>query len=131
MKIVKRFLEWIQLKEKLHINTAKPPLFKEGEIWWCSLGENIGTEINGKSKVFTRPVVVYKKLSHTTFLALPTTSQNRAGSWYVDITLGNVKSVVILSQARVVDYKRLFSKLGQLDAYDIAKIKEAFVKLYA
>jgi hypothetical protein len=42
--MIKRFLEWIKLKEKLHSNNYKPPFFKQGEIWWCSFGENIGTE---------------------------------------------------------------------------------------
>ena len=56
----KHFKEWINLKEKLHFN-AKLPRIKEGEIWWCSFGENIGTEINGKSARFTRPVLIIKK----------------------------------------------------------------------
>ena len=43
--IIKRFLEWIGLKEKLHKKQAIPPLFKEGEIWWCYVGENIGNEV--------------------------------------------------------------------------------------
>ena len=72
-KIVKRFLEWIQLKEQLHNASHKPPLFKEGEVWWCSVGENVGKEINGKSKLFSRPVLVFKKLTSETFLGIPTT----------------------------------------------------------
>lgn len=45
---MKRFLKWIGLKEKLDSIQIKPPFFKEGEIWWCRIGENIGVEINGK-----------------------------------------------------------------------------------
>ena len=97
MNIVKRFLEWMQLKEKLHGGIAKPPLFKDGEVWWCSIGENVGSEINGKSRLFSRPVLVFKKLSSGTFLGIPTSSQNRKGSWYVSITLHETASVVILS----------------------------------
>lgn len=44
--IIKRFLEWMTIKEKLHSKEHKPPLFKEGEIWWSYFGENIGTEID-------------------------------------------------------------------------------------
>ena len=40
----KRFDEWINLKEKLHFN-AKAPRISEGEVWWCSFGENVGVEI--------------------------------------------------------------------------------------
>jgi hypothetical protein len=38
----KRFLEWLKLKEKIHIKTSEPPSINEGEIWWASLGENVG-----------------------------------------------------------------------------------------
>ena len=55
LNMIKRFLEWIGLKEKLHSNNFTPPFFKEKEIWWCYFGENIGTEMNGKGDFFTRP----------------------------------------------------------------------------
>ena len=130
MNLVKRFLEWIQLKEKLHATIAKPPLFREGEIWWCSIGENIGSEINGKSKLFSRPVLVFRKLSGNTFLGLPTTSQQRKGTWYVTITLGKTESAVVLSQVRVLDYKRLSSKIGQLETVEMRKVLKGFRDLY-
>jgi len=130
LKTVKRFLEWIKLKEKLHILSSKPPLFKESEIWWCSLGENIGREINGKSDLFSRPVLIFKKLSSDTFLGLPTTSQDRKGSWYVEITYGGKIVTVILSQARVLDYKRLSSIIGKIDSANFKKVKVGFRDLF-
>ena len=130
MNIVKRFLEWIKLKEKLHGNASRPPLFKEGEIWWASVGENIGSEINGKSKLFSRPVLVFKKLSSNTFLGIPTSSQDRKGSWYVSITLHGKTSVVILSQVRVFDYKRLSNRIGRIDSTNMKKVKTGFRNLF-
>ena len=47
-----RFLEWIALKQKLHQGTQAPPLVSAGDIWWASIGENVGSEINGKSRLF-------------------------------------------------------------------------------
>lgn len=61
--MLKKFLEWIGIKEKIHNTSRGPRLYKEGDIWWCAVGENIGIEINGKGKMFSRPVLVYKKLS--------------------------------------------------------------------
>jgi len=43
--MIKKFLEWIGLKEKLHINSSVPLYFNEGEIWWCAVGENIGCTV--------------------------------------------------------------------------------------
>ena len=46
---MKRFLEWIGLKEKLHHAKHRAPLVSERDVWWASIGENVGSEINGKS----------------------------------------------------------------------------------
>jgi hypothetical protein len=35
--------------------------FREGEVWWVRLGKNIGCETDGKSREFTRPVIILKK----------------------------------------------------------------------
>lgn len=127
--VVKKFLEWIRLKEKLHNSSGKPPLFKEGEVWWCSLGENVGKEINGKSSLFSRPVLVFKKLSRDTF-GLPTTSQTRKGSWYVEIGYGGRLVTVILSQARVFDAKRMSTIIGKIDSANMKKVRTAFRELF-
>src|SRR3989338_2093542 len=130
MHIIKRFLEWIKLKEKLHGNASRPPLFKEGEIWWASVGENIGSEINGKSKLFSRPVIIFKKLSANTFLGIPTSSLDKNGSWYIQVHVHDVSSVAILSQIRILDYKRLSTKMGRLHTDDFKRVKAGLKKLY-
>jgi hypothetical protein len=67
---MKRFLQWIGLKEKLHEVTAKPPLVRERDLWWVSFGENVGSEMNGKSKLFSRPGLVLKNSRTGSFLLL-------------------------------------------------------------
>ena len=57
---VNRFLEWIGLKQKLHQGTQSPPLVTAGDIWWASVGQNVGSENNGKSRLFSRPVIIFK-----------------------------------------------------------------------
>lgn len=128
--IVKRFLEWIKLKEKLHTSIHKPPLFKEGEVWWCSFGENVGIEINGKGGKFSRPAIIFKKLSADGFLAIPLSTKIKSGTWYVPIVHRETKCVVVLSQARILSVKRLLEKYGQLNAEDVKTIKEGFAVLY-
>lgn len=129
--MIKKFLEWIGLKEKIHNNNSTPPLFNEGEIWWCALGENIGIEINGKGKVFSRPVFVYKKLSKDGFLGIPLSTQIKKGSWYVEIFFQEQKHVVTLSQIRVLSSFRMYDIMGSLDDKEIAKIKNGFLRLYS
>jgi mRNA interferase MazF len=128
--MIKRFLDWIGLKEKLHNVVSKPPLVKERDLWWVSMGENIGSEMNGKSRLFSRPAVVLKKLSRGFFLVAPTTSVQHEGTWYVEITQAGRRTVVCLHQVRVIDYRRLSTRMGQIDSDDFDKVKDAFWRLY-
>lgn len=127
---IKRFFEWIGLKKKLHYEPQDIPLVREGELWWASLGENIGFEMNGKSKDFTRPVFIYKKLTDTFYFVIPTSTQLRHGSWYVSFKLKQVMETACLQQARTIDYRRLHSKLGEVSDLELQKIREGFRKLY-
>ncbi len=128
---IKQFLKWISLKKKLHLSSQKTPYVSEGQIWWASLGENVGFEINGKSDRFTRPVIILKKLSNSFYLIIPTTTQKRSGNWYVNFKLKGLEEFACLHQIRTVDYRRLYSKLGRLDDVDFRKVKEGFLKLYS
>lgn len=128
--MIKRFFEWIKLKEKLHNVKKGPPLVKERDLWWVSIGENVGSEINGKNMLFSRPALIIKKLSRGFFLIAPTTSQKKEGSWYVAITLEGRFMYVCLHQIRIIDYRRLSTRLGTLDSNDFDRVKAAFLQLY-
>lgn len=125
----KHFEEWIQLKEKLH-SKGKAPRIRQGEVWWCSLGENVGVEINGKSARFTRPVLIMKKLSRYGFMGIPLTSQPKTGSWYASFDFLGKTEYAAVCQARVMSVSRLHSKMGELPMMDLAIVKEAFHRLY-
>ena len=127
---MKKFLEWIGLKERLHIATHKAPLVSEGEIWWASIGENVGSEINGKSELLSRPVIIFKKLAHGFYFVIPTTTKKNMGSWYVPFRQQGKDMIACLHQARAIDYRRLWSKLGRLDDSDFNRIKRGFDHLY-
>ena len=130
MSIIKQFFEWINLKERLHISEHKIPLFKEGEVWWCALGENVGVEMNGKSGKFSRPICIFKKLSQDGFLGIPLSTKDKQGTWYIPISHKDINCVAVLSQMRVLSSKRLFDKQGELDEKDFEKIKQGFYSLY-
>ncbi len=127
---IKRFLEWIGVKEKLHAHESKPPFFKEGEIWWCHWGENVGTEMNGKGDFFTRPVLVLKKYDKYSFLAVPLTTKHKDGTWYYTFMYNQKKQTVVLSQARVTNYKRLKELMGKTEGIDYQNIKKSFMDLH-
>lgn len=128
--MLRNFLEWIKLKSKLNDKEHIPPLFKEGEIWWCHFGENIGTEMNGKGDSFTRPVIIIKKYDRYSFLAAPLTSQGKEGTWYFTFIHNHKNQTAVLSQVRVINYKRLKELVGKVDSTDYNNIKKAFLDLY-
>ena len=125
----KHFKEWIRLKEDLHFHSSLPRI-SEGEVWWCSCGENIGIEINGKSARFTRPVLIMKKLGRRGFMGIPLTSQEKTGSWYVKFNFLNKNQFAAICQARVLSVSRLHGKIGQIPNSDMVIIKKSFHKLY-
>ena len=110
-----RFLEWIGLKQKLHQGTQSPPLVSHGDIWWASIGENVGSEINGKSRLFSRPVIIFKKLAHGFYFVIPTTTKSKVGSWYVSVRQADREMIASLHQARAT-----VVRLRGVDAQDKA-----------
>jgi len=105
-------------------------LVSRGDIWWASIGENVGSEINGKSRLFSRPVIIFKKLAHGFYFVIPTTTKSKAGSWFVPFRQADRDMVASLHQARAIDHRRLSTKLGQLDDSDFDRVREGFWKLY-
>ena len=124
---IKFIQAWCKLKVALWDKQNKV-VFKQGNVWWCSLGMNIGEEMFGKGDKFTRPVLVFRKFTSNSFLGLPLTKQEKQGSWYVEITIHGERNLVMLNQARVLDKKRLTNRIGALDNNDFKKVREKFLE---
>ena len=124
----KDFDAWNTIKKKLEDNKKKF-FFKEGEIWWMSVGVNIANESCGKSDIFRRPVLVLRKLSGNSFIGLPLSSKEKVGSWFIDISINNQKRYVLLYQIRMFSTNRFESRLATLDDNDFKKVKEKLEQL--
>ena len=124
-----QFDGWFEVKKEIH-ESHRTQAIKEGEIWWCAMGKNVGIEIDGKSKTFARPVLIFKKLSRFGFLGIPLTSKPHVGSWYVSFRFQGRNEVAVLSQIRVISVSRLYSKMGDIDDTDKVTIRKAFQVLY-
>ncbi len=119
---------WNQQKQKLDANKRRL-LFKEGEIWWCSLGINVGEEVFGKGKNFTRPVVILKKLSSNTCVVLPLSTKIHLGEWYYTLEMNNSKRSVLLHQIRSISANRLYARQSGIPEEDFIKIKKSTAQL--
>lgn len=116
---------WNLLKKKLNERKTYP-LFKEREIWWCSIGINIGVETNGKNKLFNRPVLILKKFNENIFWGIPLTSKIKKGKFYYNFYIANKtsESCAMLLQLKVFTSKRLGSKIGLIEAEEFMMLKE-------
>ncbi|MFA5830210.1 MAG: type II toxin-antitoxin system PemK/MazF family toxin [Candidatus Paceibacterota bacterium] len=124
----KDFDLWNKEKKRIDI-TDNLKTFHEREIWFISIGENIGFEQNGKGEKFLRPVIVLKKFSKNVFLGVPLTKTEKTGKFYADFEFQNKRSTAILSQIRLFDSRRLKYILGKMSVGDYRKIKEKLIGL--
>ena len=76
----KNFNSWNEIKKTLESN--KFIHTKTAEIYNAKLGENVGFEQSGKRSEFLRPIVVFKKFSKTTILAIPLSTTDKRGKYY-------------------------------------------------
>ena len=126
----KNFSGWSDQKTKIDSKNHKAPFVTEGDIWWAATGVNVGSEMNGKNELYSRPVIILKKLAHNFYFVIPTTTQEKAGSWYISFVHSNIKMTACLHQARSIDYRRILGKLGSLNDSDYSLVKESFLRLY-
>ena len=125
---MKEFDEWNECKKEIDkkINNI---ILKEGEIYWCKVGINVGNETKGKGKRFTRPVLILRKFTRDVFLGIPFTSKEKNGDWYYKIEKDNQINFLILNQAKLLDKKRLEERIYQISDRELYKIKQAYCLL--
>jgi len=118
----KKFNEWSQLKVTLH-NRKKEQYFKVRDIFWASIGVNIGYEQDGKGEIFSRPILVVKKYSKNIFFGVPLSTQIKQGSFFFTFNLNDKESNALLVQGRIYDIKRLENKIGKISQDDFKQLK--------
>lgn len=126
--MIKRFLEWIQNK----INIDQRPrgkIIHLCEVYWCSLGENIGDEENGKGDTFRRPVLIIKKFNNNIFWGVPMSTKIKNNRYYVPVLLKNIHQSVMISQLRILDTKRLEQYMGYISREDFKKVRLRLIEL--
>jgi mRNA-degrading endonuclease toxin of MazEF toxin-antitoxin module len=125
----KDFDNWNKNKKTIH-NDGENKLYHARELWWCSLGINVGSEQDGTGEDYERPVLVYKGLSKQTCIILPLTSSTEVHKMRIPIgKVDGINASAILSQIRVIDTKRFINKVGVLNIETFKKITKAVKEL--
>ena len=94
---------------------SKGTFAHEREIWWCSLGTNVGSEEDGTGRNYDRPVLILKGVSKETCFVIPLTTSVKIHRLRPSVgTVAGKSSHALLSQLRLIDTRRLVRKIGVL-----------------
>lgn len=119
----KQFEEWNRLKQKIEIN-RKPLIFHEGEVWFCSVGINVGREQDGKNKYFERPILIVRKFNSEMFWAVPLTSKLKETIFHHSFVRNGRLQIAILSQLSLTDVGRLRRIMFSVNALELNLIRD-------
>jgi mRNA interferase MazF len=121
----KDFDGWMVKKKQLN-SRATAPFYHEREIWWCALGVNVGFEQDGTGDNYDRPVLIIRGFNPHVFFGVALTGREKRGKYYLPIgKIEDREASVVLSQARLIDSKRLVRKMATLDEEVFEKVSNA------
>lgn len=120
----KDFDKWNEIKKKT--DEENPRLYTVREIWWCRFGVNIGTEQDGKGKLYLRPCIILRGFGSDACMVVPLTTSSR--EHVLRIPIGKIEkeeAKANISQIRVIDTRRLVEKIGFLEKDVFSKLRKA------
>jgi len=116
------FVDWTGLKMRIDLSDRSLFPYKR-EIWWISLGQNIGVESNGKNANFERPVCVLKAFNKYSFLIAPISSKRKVDKYIHEFpNICGEKNYINLSQIKTLSIKRFIRKVSVLPDEDFISI---------
>ena len=131
-EILVQFAEWTKLKVKIHLKEGGRFYFYEREVWWASLGLNIGYEQDGKNEGFERPVLVLKKQSRHLLWVIPLTGKEKNDRFHCTFLYQGhgiqKEGYAIISQLRSISSKRLKRKMGVASKAEFQKMRDRVIK---
>lgn len=132
---IKDFDGWHPLKKQIQ-EDEKVPTIKQREIWWCSIGVNIGVEQDGKNDLYERPVLVVRKFNNRHFMGVPLTTQLKDFPLRKNIFYRNDKGSgvkegqALLSQMRSYDAMRLTRHVAKLGTGQFNELMQEICEMF-
>lgn len=126
------FDKWNKVKKDTHKENVLVG-FRNRDIFYIKMGQNIGFEQNGKGDNFVRPVVIFKKFNKNMFFGIPLSTQIKEGMfyYYFEFKKGKTvsKNIALLSQLKLYSSNRLLNKIGVISTNDFENMKKKFMEL--
>ncbi len=109
----KKFNEWNQCKKSLDV-LANAPDCHEREIWWCSIGVNVGSEQLSQTSDFSRPVLVVRKFTRDIFWGIPLTTKTKDINFRMRFSYDRKRLVRKIAVMPKVDFANLITMVKDL-----------------
>jgi mRNA interferase MazF len=121
----KDFDRWNSIKKQLAHDVPLPLAFpKNGEVWMCTLGKNLGREQNGGSQDFSRPALVIKKFNNEIFWVVPLSTKQKPLDFYFNYNDPSGAPVAaVLAQLRLVSINRFRRDIYVLQATLLREVR--------
>lgn len=121
----KDFSQWHTLKTAIQKSEQRFHVH-EREIWFCSLGLNVGYEQDGRGEKSSRPVIIVKKFNQDLSWCVPLTRTKKLNHpYFLSFSFDDKgQSSAILSQIRLIDKKRMQYKIGTMSLSDFEEMKK-------
>jgi mRNA interferase MazF len=121
------FDKWNEVK-KIVQNDEQIRLFKQRDIFFINMGQNVGYEQNGKGENFVRPIIILKKITNQMFIGIPLSSQLKKGNWFFEFEFNSKDSlsrnIAIIPQIKMFSSRRLLNKIGVIKTNDFEILKQ-------
>lgn len=127
---LKNFDQWNFVKQKINsrINSKR---LRVGEVCWVVIGVNIGEEIDGKGRSFTRPALVVYVFGTHMALVIPCSTKIKLTVGYYPFLFRDKTMSLCLHQIRIISQKRILTRWGQVSSARLAQIKNEIKKFYS
>ncbi len=123
-KYRKNFDEWNGRKKYIDQNILPDDFFfLEGEVWWASLGVNVGQEMDGKNASYERPVLILKKFSDELLWAIPLSSTKKTREYFYPIIYQGKPRTLLILHMKTISSKRLLRLVFRMEEKEFALIK--------
>lgn len=127
--MLKNFNGWNSAKK--NIQNRQNKFYHVRQIWWCTLGVNIGSEQDGVGVHYWRPVLIIKAINKTTCIVVPLTTSLKQRPFQVIIsTVGAKRSTALVSQIRLIDTKRLVNRIDAINSETFQLIKKTVREMF-
>jgi mRNA interferase MazF len=128
MEQTKDFDGWNLYKQRLQLSEPTA-YFQVRDVWWCSIGVNVGSEQDGHHERYERPVLILRGFSRQLFWGVPISSKLKpTNRYYLKFEHESQSYSALISQLRLFDSKRLVRKLYTLPNARFSEIQHAIIR---